>query len=164
MHERKLIRLSGFDYSAKRYYFFTICVKSHSCSFGRIYDGEMILSRQGNIAFDQWRWLGDQYPFIELGSFVIMPDHVHGIIQIDPRYYIKISVIGPYPKIKPLPELIGAYKTTVSKKIHLSGDVFFNWQKSYHEHIIRSTRELNIINKYITENPQKWKMHGFNKM
>jgi putative transposase len=160
MRARKLIRLPGFDYSLKRYYYFTICVKSHSCCFGRVYDGAMILSRQGNIALDQWRWLGDQYPFIELVSFVIMPDHIHGIIRIDPDYYNHFSWIGPYPKIKPLPELIGAYKTTVSKKIHITGDEFFKWQKSYHEHIIRNMRELNIIKKYIIENPAKWNKQG----
>lgn len=60
------------------------------------------------------------------------------------------------PKIKPLPELIGAYKTTVSKRIHLAGDMTFRWQKSYHEHIIRNNWALNRIKHYIQTNPENW--------
>jgi len=79
-----------------------------------------------------------------------MPDHVHGII------YIKSG--HPYLKIKPLPELIGAYKTTVSKRIHQAGNVEFKWQKSYHDHIIRNIRSLNRIKHYIETNPENWMM------
>jgi putative transposase len=99
-----------------------------------------------------------------------MPDHVHGIIHIYADFYNhRMLTVGngrdrslhslqTNPKIKPLPELIGAYKTTVSKRIHLAGDVMFRWQKSYHEHIIRNERSLNRIKKYIMKNPEKWAM------
>jgi putative transposase len=150
MSERKLLRLPGFNYSASRYYFFTICVKGHAHSFGSIEKKSMHLSHSGIIAFEQWVWLGAQYPYIDLISFIIMPDHVHGII------YIKSG--HPYLKIKPLPELIGAYKTTVSKRIHQAGNVEFKWQKSYHDHIIRNIRSLNRIKHYIETNPENWMM------
>jgi REP element-mobilizing transposase RayT len=93
-----------------------------------------------------------------------MPDHVHGIIYIDTDFYIHCVGNGRdrslqlIPKIKPLPELIGAYKTTVSKRIHVSGDMKFKWQKSYYEHIIRNQRSLNLIKHYIEKNPENWKM------
>jgi putative transposase len=61
-----------------------------------------------------------------------------------------------YHKIKPLPELIGAYKTTVSKRIHMAGDREFRWQNSYHDHIIRNARSLNRIKNYIEKNPENW--------
>ena len=124
---------------------------------------------------EQWYWLGNQYPFIDLISFVIMPDHIHGIIYIDTDFYKhyvgngrdRSLHINPdrsgqtnqtNPKIKPLPELIGAYKTTVSKRIHISGDANFKWQKSYYEHIIRNQRSLIFIKHYIETNPEHWIM------
>lgn len=127
----------------------------------------MHLSRNGIIAFEQWKWLGNQYPYIDLISFIIMPDHVHGIIYIDGDYFNNyvgngrdrsLQSIQPNPKIKPLPELIGAYKTTVSKRIHQIGDVEFKWQKSYHDHIIRNIKSLTKIKHYIETNPENWVM------
>jgi putative transposase len=179
MHNRKLIRLSGFDYSSDRNYFFTICVQSHIHRFGSIVNKSMVLSENGIIAQEQWYWLGNNYPYIDLISFVIMPDLVHGIFYIDIDFYkhhvgngrdrslhqnrdrslhknqdCSQQIIHAIPKIKPLPELIGAYKTTVSKRIHLAGGKNFKWQKSYHEHIIRNQRALILIKHYIETNPE----------
>jgi len=173
MHNRKLTRLSGFDYSENRNYFFTICIQNHEKTFGSIANKSMLLSKNGIIAMEQWQWLGNQYPYSDLISFVIMPDHVHGIIYIDTDFYKhyvgngrdrSLPSIQTYSlpsmqtnnKIKPLPELIGAYKTTVSKRIHMSGDVNFKWQKSYHDHIIRNRRSLILIKHYIETNPEHW--------
>jgi len=173
MHERKFTRLPRFDYSASRYYFFTICVKDHIHSFGLVENGTMRLSENGMVALEQSKWLKDQYPYIELIAFIVMPNHVHGIIYINADFYNEIlgnnqsnnvgnsrdcslQSIQTNPKIKPLPELIGAYKTTVSKHIHLQGDNRFKWQKSYHDHIIRNQQSLNRIITYIETNVEKW--------
>jgi len=159
MHERKRLRLAGFDYSSRRHYFVTICVKEHKRSFGTIENKSMQLSSNGIIAMEQWNWLGNQYQYINLISFVIMPDHVHGIIFIDTDYYIDATGNGrdhSRPKIKPLPELIGAYKTTVSRRIHMAGDLSFKWQNSYHDWIIRNDLSLNRIKIYIDTNPENW--------
>ena len=197
MHNRKLTRLSGFDYSENRNYFFTICIQNHEKTFGSIANKSMLLSKNGIIAMEQWQWLGNQYPYSDLISFVIMPDHVHGIIYIDTDFYkhyvgngrdrslhinpdrslhinpdrslhinpdhslhinpdCSLPTNQTNPKIKPLPELIGAYKTTVSKRIHMSGDVNFKWQKSYYEHIIRNRQSLILIKHYIETNPEHW--------
>lgn len=191
MKNRKHIRLRGFDYAQMRNYFITIIVKNHIHSFGTIVDGKMLLSENGNIAMEQWIWLGKQFPYIDLLAFVIMPDHVHGIIHINTNYYIDINdselvsnvgkgrdpslhnveyfnnydqsnqtnisnKIFKSQKIKSLPELIGAYKTTVSKRIHIAGDLDFKWQNSYYDHIIRNSRSLNRIRHYIETNPENW--------
>ena len=66
------------------------------------------------------------------------------------------------PKIKSLSELIGAYKTTVSKQIHLSGYIDFQWQRSFHEHIIRDEQSFETISDYIFTNPVKWENDNFN--
>ena len=176
LHNRKRLRLLGFNYASQRYYFFTIVVKNHSHSFGIIKDKSVNLSTNGIIAREQWQWLGSQYLYIDLVSFIVMPDHVHGIIYINAGYYMKNCAgdgreagkgrdpsLHPQqcfkqntPRIKPLPELIGAYKTTVSKRIHLAGDLTFGWQNSYHERIIRNMNELGMIKHYIETNPERW--------
>jgi putative transposase len=160
MRERKRIRLAEFDYASSRNYFITICVRDHIHSFGSIEKKSMHLSPNGIIAQEQWYWLGHQFPYVELISFIIMPDHIHGIIYIKTDFYNGRGVGNgrdhSLPKIKPLPELIGAYKTTVSKRIHLAGDRKFKWQKSYYDHIIRDTRSLNKIKNYKETNPGNW--------
>ena len=69
VNNRKLMRLSGFDYSANRNYFFTIRVMSKN-PFGSIENKSMLLSKDGIIAMEQWQWLGKQFPYIDLVSFV----------------------------------------------------------------------------------------------
>ena len=87
----------------------------------------MILNQNGLIAEKHWFWLSEQYSYLKLHAFVVMPNHIYGIIEIK----------RDNQKIKSLSELMGAYKTTSSKQIHLSGNVSFNWQSSFHDHVIR---------------------------
>ena len=176
MKERKPNRLHDFDYSSDNLYYVTSCVQNRVCCFGEIVgtgrdavdrsrlsvhsdDSKMILNEYGEIAQKQWYWLSEQYPYVILHEFVVMPNHIHGIIEIN-RSRIKSSI--PV-KIKSLSELIGVYKTTVSKQIHLlecrdrSRPVpTFAWQRSFHEHIIRNEKEFERISEYISTNPLKW--------
>jgi REP element-mobilizing transposase RayT len=112
----------------------------------------MVLNDYGLIAEKQWYWLGEQYPYVVLHEFVVMPNHIHGIIEINRSRIISSDPI----KIKPLSELIGAYKTTVSKQIHLTGFTEFQWQRSFYEHIIRDEKSFEKISDYIIINPVNW--------
>jgi len=96
------MRLAGFDYSSSRKYFVTICVKGHNHAFGMVENKTMHLSTNGIIAREQWYWLGNQYPYINLISFVIMPDHIHGIIFIDADYYNDSTGNGRDPSLRPI--------------------------------------------------------------
>jgi len=153
---RKRNRLFGYDYSTDNAYFVTICVDKKICCFGyigqSITDGgvKTILNNSGKIALKQWQWLGKQYPYVKLHSFVVMPNHIHGIIEIDQNKSDN-SV-----KIKSLSELMGAYKTTSSKQIHLSGFPTFKWQKSFYDCIIRNDQAFFNIARYIENNPMNW--------
>jgi hypothetical protein len=89
MHKRKLTRLTGFDYSLSRYYFITICVKGHVHTFGSVENDRMRLSENGNIVNKQWIWLKDQFSYIDLISYIVMPDHVHRRIHINTDFYYK---------------------------------------------------------------------------
>jgi len=118
----------------------------------------MILNEWGTIAKNQWYWLSEQYPYVILHAFVVMPNHIHGIIEIN-REHVVGTGRDPslrQPKIKSLSELIGAYKTTVSKQIHLSGFMEFQWQRSFYENIIRDEKSFKTISDYILNNPNNW--------
>jgi putative transposase len=175
IHERKPNRMKGYDYSKDNLYFVTICVHERVNCFGEIApQKQMILNEYGKIAEKQWHWLAEQYSYVILYAFVVMPNHIHGIIEIkrnafvgtgrDLSYFEKddqlITGTGHdlslRPKIKSLSELMGAYKTTVSKQIHLLGYTDFKWQRSFYDHIIRYDQSYFNISDYILTNPEKW--------
>lgn len=150
---RKRNRMAGYDYSLNALYFITFCVKDRICCFGKVVNGQMEGNDYGKIAHLQWQWLFSQYPYIVSHAFIVMPNHVHGVIEIDASRVgtgrdLSLRDLSLQPiKIKPLSQLIGAYKTTSSAKIHLAGMPEFNWQRSFHDHIIRDEKAyLNIVN------------------
>lgn len=164
MRERKRNRLLGYDYSQDNLYFVTSCVQDRICCFGEIQDGKMILNKFGQIAQNQWEWLENQYSYLILHAFVVMPNHIHGIIEINRDIVVGAGrdLTLQYPtKIKSLSELMGAYKTTTSKQIHLNGLKSFAWQRSFHDHIIRNEQAFEKISYYIENNPLKWKEDTF---
>ncbi|NDP28399.1 MAG: hypothetical protein GZ087_13385 [Flavobacterium sp.] len=126
---------------------------------------KMELNEFGKIVYDRIIWLEEQYQYVVLHNFVVMPNHVHVIIEID-RLKLKgmegtACELSVPIKIKSLSSLIGAFKTTSSKLIHESGNVKFAWQRSFHDHIIRNEKSyLNIFN-YIDSNPENWQADTF---
>lgn len=172
MRCRKSNRMPGYDYSAPGYYFVTICVKDRLPLLGKIERdcrcrSRPDLSNYGEIVKQQWFWLGEQYKYIKLDEFVVMPDHVHGIVVINECNMIDESPVGTERiagtgrdlplrrifKIKPLHEIIGALKTTSSRRIHNAGCHEFRWQRSFYDRIIRNDKELYYIRNYIKTNP-----------
>jgi putative transposase len=129
---------------------------------------EMILSPCGEIATRQWYWLEKQYPYVKSHAFVVMPNHVHGILEINPKLVEDME----FPiKIKSLSELIGAYKTTTSKQIHLitapdgsAPYADFAWHRSFHDHIIRTEPSYHRIVRYIQQNPANWARDKYNRL
>ena len=177
MKNRKRNRMLGYDYSQNNLYFVTICVQDRICYFGNVGTGrdlsvpvdnpdnidnsnhtihKMYLNECGKIAHKQWEWLANQYCYVVLHSFIVMPNHVHGVIEINSDLATDISI-----KIKSLSELIGAFKTTTSKQIHLIGNEKFAWQRSFHDHIIRDDAAYARICNYIETNPEKWEKDTF---
>lgn len=165
IYHRHSIRLKGYDYSQVGAYFVTIVAWQREMLFGEIVNGKMILNEFGRIVSEKWQWLETQYEYVELGAWVIMPNHHHGILVIhDGRGGLRSahegdSRIAPTPiKHKPLGGLIGAFKTVSTKKINslrnTEGQVV--WQRNYYEHIIRNEQEMDRITRYIGSNPMQW--------
>jgi putative transposase len=82
-HRRRSIRLEGYDYAQTGAYFVTICTQNRECLFGNIVDGEMRLNEYGRIAKESWEWLSRQYKYIDIDEWVVMPNHLHGILIVN---------------------------------------------------------------------------------
>src|SRR5262245_5049250 len=131
-HSRRSIRLRGYDYTQQNAYFVTICVNDHRRLLDEIVNDEMHINRIGNIVNETWFAIQEQYPYVQLDEWVIMPNHVHGIIMIvegDRRG----EVTSPLPKRHTLGQIIAWFKYQSTKKINqvrkTPGQRF--WQRNY---------------------------------
>lgn len=170
-------RLKGWDYGSNALYFITICCKNRDCFFGIVNDGKMKLSAIGHIANSCFYEIPNHFPFVVLHNHVIMPNHIHGIIEIaksndvlvDDTLAVEtqnIASLQPYknkfgPQSKNLASIIRGYKTGVTTNARkINPD--FAWQPNYHDHIIRNEKSYQNISNYIIENPLKWENDSFN--
>lgn len=169
-HHRRSIRLKGYDYTAAGAYFVTNVTHQRECLFGEMVDGEMRLNPLGEIAAWAWEWLAQQYPYVDLDAWVVMPNHIHGILVMDvgarPSPSVGARRDAPLPiiKRKPLGQLIGAFKTVSAKRIneHRATPGHPVWQRNYYEHIIRNEAALGRIRAYIHNNPAQWALDNDN--
>lgn len=155
---RKPNRCKYYNYSQCGLYFITICVQDKESIFGETINEEVILNQFGKIAEACWKEIPMHCADCELDEYIIMPNHMHGIIFIN-----NVGDAHARPNPNPsenrskerLPIIVGAYKSGVSKQIHQSGYNKFRWQRSYYDRIIRNENELNEIRKYIKYNHLK---------
>jgi putative transposase len=154
-------RLKGWDYASAGWYFVTICTRGEECFFGDVISGEMRLSPIGEIVADEWQRTPTIRGNVELDEWIVMPNHVHGIIVInDPVETPRRGVSTPAKpsRLQPnsLGSIIGQIKTVCTKRIHASGCREFDWQARFHDEILRDERAADNIRKYIVDNPAKW--------
>ena len=168
LHHRRSIRLPDYDYSETGGYFITICARNQDLLFGEIVDGEITLNEYGTIVEQCWNDLPNHYSNIELDTFIIMPDHVHGIIIINESKETvgtagssgtgRVRDHAPTTtKIHGLSEIVRAFKSYSAKRINqlrnATGQPF--WQRNYYEHVIRNEADMERIRQYIHDNPYK---------
>ncbi len=171
----KSARYNGHDYSQAGYYFVTICTKNREMFFGNIIgqqkEAKMTLSEIGKMAVKYWLEIPKHFNNVILDEFVVMPNHLHGVIVIDygndgrdeavPRFYAgeypQMSKISPKPGS--LPVIIGSFKSIVTK---ITNQKFpknnFGWQTRFHDRVIRDEKELHNVRNYIYYNISKWYM------
>jgi hypothetical protein len=118
-HHRRSIRIKGYDYRQNGAYFITLVTCGRQLLFGWIEQELMVLNEVGKTARDTWLWLAHQYLYVELGEFCVMPNHFHGILVIN-NQIVGAPREAPldHARVKPLGELIGAYKTVSTKRIN----------------------------------------------
>ncbi len=158
--KRKLTRLKGYDYSSPGMYFVTLCTAHKLHLFGEIKNERMILNKLGEIVNNEISKIHSHYENITVHKYVIMPNHIHMIIDISDA-----EGINPFPTKKyDISNVIGKFKAGVSG---IEGDAFMHsakktiWQSSFHDHIIRGEKDYRKIWEYIDTNPLKWEYDCF---
>ncbi|HZO71862.1 MAG TPA: transposase [Ktedonobacteraceae bacterium] len=169
------IRLRHYDYAQPGWYFITICTLERKVAFGDVVDDKMCLNASGELAQKTWTTLAERFSFVQLDAFVVMPNHVHGIIILadaqtsflrqDPdsgsapeRLQASIQTKRsdhPVPSSS-LGEVVRTFKGAATYLIRRAGNPTFAWQARYYEHIIRNQQELDRIRAYIETNPARW--------
>lgn len=165
---RRSIRLRDFDYAGNGAYFVTICTQEKACRFGTVVAGVMQLNTLGEIVRDEWLRSATVRPQVGLDAFVVMPNHLHGIIMIDQP--VVAHCMRPPTSIEPgarsaplrrpansLGSIIAGFKATVTRQINImTGATLPLWQRNYYEHVIRNAADLDDIRDYIVANPARW--------
>lgn len=144
---RKCPRIPNYDYSKANYYFVTICTDGKKCNFA----DPMHLNPFGKVAEQCLCQIPVIFQGISVDKYVVMPNHVHAIIIID----------DTSKKSASLTTVIGQYKSAVSRRIHEAAPGLKIWQRSFHDHIIRSEKQYEKIWNYIEGNPQCWNKDCF---
>jgi putative transposase len=184
-HHRRSIRLKGYDYAQAGLYFITICCQNRIHRFGHVENGVMVLNEFGTVAYNAWMKTPEIRPNMELGDFVVMPNHIHGIIRLvdggelhspnnmpnntpnETMGELHSSIVwgecnsplrGPSNNIG---AIVRGYKSTVTKQLNLLNVGCAIWQRNYHEHIIRDAQSYQRISEYIINNPAKWTADKF---
>lgn len=177
---RKYTRLKNYNYAANGYYFVTICTHEKQRFFGDVVNGKMQLSTVGKIAHQYWLEIPQHSKHTHLDEFIIMPNHVHGIIIIDnpdgmvvpykgdsvrriydptinnDKWNLSQTMSQLSPKSGTLSVIVRSYKSSVTRWCRQHGDDIFHWQSRFYENIIRDERSLDNIRRYIINNPTKW--------
>jgi REP element-mobilizing transposase RayT len=162
------IRLKEYDYSSPGIYFVTICTKGKCRLFGRVENGLVILSEFGLMARACWNNIQVHFPNASLLDFVIMPDHLHGLICLtdngkgtacrasagENQYAESFGK----PVKGSIPTIIRSYKSAVTKIVNQDKSMKRSaiWQPGYYEHVVRNDEELNYTINYIRSNPLSW--------
>ncbi len=175
----KQYRLPDADYSANGGYYVTICAHNHQCVFGDIINQKVELSSVGKIAHEFWEEIPNHVAFVKLDKFVIMPDHMHGILFIEnknntnnfPRRHGQLTVPTKHTltilnPLQPQPDslsiIIRTYKGAVTARCREKFNINPIWQPRFHDHIIRDENDLNRIREYIINNPENWEFNKLN--
>ncbi|GMT42692.1 MAG: hypothetical protein IEMM0002_1103 [bacterium] len=174
VHHRRSIRLKGYDYSCAGAYLVTICTRGRECLFGEMVNEDVVLNGMGRMVKTWYLKLPNKFPDIKCDEHVVMPNHIHAIIQnvgTDQG-----ELVGADPRVcpdneqgertgSPLPRVIQWFKTMttnayirgVRQNQHLSFPIKL-WQRDYYEHIVRNENALNRIRGYIRNNPLQWEL------
>lgn len=148
-------RASWHDYARNGAYFVTICTQHHRCLLGRCQQGQLVLSTAGAVVQGLWYEIPRHFPFVQLGAFVVMPNHIHGVLIFD------------HPDDTPegsstMSSVIGAFKSVCSKHLHRAfPGMNFAWQRLFWDNIIRDERAFEHITRYILNNPAAWDKDRF---
>jgi len=149
------LRLKTFDYASQGSYFITICSEKRKQFFSQIGSGTLNLTLIGNVIDEQWRRIPERFENTYIDEYVIMPNHIHGIITIHKT--------NPSIHDHNIGNIIQAFKNSVTRRIRNLGNEELIWQRGFYDRIIRDQIEFNAIKAYIVNNPNNWIEDVYNK-
>jgi REP element-mobilizing transposase RayT len=147
IHHRRSIRLKGYNYTNSGIYFVTICCYQRQHLFGSVNNGEMETNVIGQIVSNLWQKIPHHFLNVELDEFILMPDHLHGII-----------ITSESTEKSSLANIVQNFKSVSSRKINRINKNYGMsiWQRNYYEKIVRTEQELENLRDYIQNNPANW--------
>lgn len=167
-------RLKNRDYSSNGYYFITICTMHRECLLGTIAEGEMHFSAIGNIVLQGWNESFAIRRELQCDTFVIMPNHIHGIVVIENpvethgraslRHTIQGRTIFPCRSPRSVSSFVAGFKSAMTKRINEFRRTpgVEVWQPRFYDHVIRNEKSLCTIRDYILNNPTNWQEDEMN--
>ncbi|MGB7442637.1 MAG: transposase [Coleofasciculaceae cyanobacterium] len=172
IHHRRSIRLQGYDYGQSGAYFITLCTYKKECWFGEICDSQMRLNQLGKIVAQEWLRTPQIRPEITLDEWIVMPNHLHGIIIVNnntvgahrrapsssqPKPHTPSPQFRRYSNS--LPSIIAGFKSATTKRINKQRETQKTplWQRNYYESVLRDTKHFEHARSYIYTNPVRWK-------
>ncbi|MBL4560373.1 MAG: transposase [Labilibaculum sp.] len=190
MRNRKIIRKQNYDYSSDGWYYVTICTKDRKCYFGEIINEVMHpneIGKQANVFIQE---ISNHFPHVELGKFVVMPNHIHIILRIVGTQHVvsvqktdvnvrtghgatelkndvttlnNVAQLNQFGKTIPgsLSAIMGQLKSTLTRWCRANDYAHFAWQSRFHDHIIRTNESFERISEYIKNNPANWNNDKF---
>jgi putative transposase len=155
-YRTKSSRLTTWDYKSNGRYFVTICLAERVPYFGQIEDSSLVETAIGEYAKKCWQEIPGHYPFVVLDAFVLMPDHLHGVLDICKEDRTQWKTNKFEPQYQNLANVVRGFKmavTSFAKANHID----FCWQPRYYDRIIWNNRDLESVRNYIRDNPENWK-------
>jgi putative transposase len=157
---RRTVRLQDYDYSNAGAYFITVCTYHKIETLGHITADRIVQSKEGEIVATVWRSIPDRFPGVDLDEYMLMPNHIHGIIMLPDRYVQYGSTATGNPSLGKIiayfkylsTKLINQYRNQIGERM---------WQRNYYEHVIRDEHDLSTIREYIQNNPRRWTIDRF---
>ena len=172
--QRRSLRLRDYDYSQPGAYFVTLCTQDGQTLFGLVSNGQVVLNSAGATVQSWWADIAKRFPPVEVDSFIVMPNHLHGILSLH-DHDMPSNPVGADRRVGPPGEVLNMhtvpalsrvvqwFKTMTTneymRNVKANGWSPFKdhlWQRSYYEHVIRDEKDLDSIRCYITDNPAGW--------
>lgn len=161
-HHRRSIRKKGHDYTAPGVYYITICIEQRAHILSQIVNGNIQLQTAGKLVETTWHRLPDHFAAVRLDAFVIMPDHIHGIIILRKNKRPKARkqserANGSIPGS--IPAIVQNFKSISARRINQARGTPGQkvWQEDYYDRIIRNAVDLEHTRRYIAANPSRWR-------
>ena len=155
-------RLKGWDYAAAGWYFVTICTRGREHFFGQVVEADVQLTDIGDIGSQYWYDIPKHFPSADVDEFVVMPNHVHGIVvikhSVETPHVASLPAGNKFGPLKPgsLSKIVQAYKAAVTRWCRQNNHLEFDWQPRFYDHVVRDEKTLKAIRQYIAANPAKW--------